>query len=86
MVFTGYKESYCFRTVTLICLYSMQNSCWGELDTVSGSTRVDLLKVLRKMPRIKKKSVCANKPTPVVTDNDDSDTVDNLATAEQPES
>ena len=40
------------------------------------------------MPRTKKKSVCAHKPTPVITDNDnsDSDIVDNLATAEQPES
>ena len=39
------------------------------------------------MPRVKKKSVCAHKPMPVVTDDDDShsDTVDNLATAEQPE-
>ena len=40
------------------------------------------------MPRTKKKYVCVHKPTPVLTDNDDSDsdTVDNLATAEQPES
>ena len=38
------------------------------------------------MPRIKKKSVCALKPTPVVTDNSDSDTADTLATAELSES
>ena len=40
------------------------------------------------MPRIKKKSVGLRKPMPVLTDNDDSDidTVDNLETAEQPES
>ena len=38
------------------------------------------------MPRTKKKSVCILKSTPVLTDNDDSDTVDNLATGEQHES
>ena len=40
------------------------------------------------MPRTKNKSVWIRKPKPVVTDNDDndSDTVVNLATAEQPES
>ena len=40
------------------------------------------------MPTTKKKSVCTCKHTPVVTDNDDSDSdsVDNLATVEQPES
>ena len=40
------------------------------------------------MPRTKKKSVCTCKPMPVITDNDESesDTVDTLATAEQPES
>ena len=40
------------------------------------------------MPRTKKKSVCAHKPTPVVTDNDDSDsdTRDNLTAANQPDS
>ena len=46
------------------------------------------MQVLCKMPKNKKKSVCIHKPMPVLTDNDDSDsdTVDNLATAEQPES
>ena len=40
------------------------------------------------MQRTKKKSVCFRKRTPVLSDNDDrdSDTVDDLATAEQPES
>ena len=39
------------------------------------------------MPRTKKKSVCTRKPTPVVADNDDSDSdpVDDLQTAEKPE-
>ena len=40
------------------------------------------------MPRTKKEYVCVCKPTPVLTDNDysDSDTVENLVTSEQPES
>ena len=40
------------------------------------------------MPRIKKKSVCICKCMTVLSDNDDSDseTVDNLATADQPDS
>ena len=35
------------------------------------------------MPRTKKKSVCADKSTPVVREDSDSDTVDNLVTAKQ---
>ena len=40
------------------------------------------------MPRTKKKSVCIYKHMPILSDNDDSDSdsVDNLANAEQPDS